>query len=331
MGMTVRCPRVEQLPDPPRGKTGWPWTEETPPAPPTMPDGLAWPRVSIITPSFNQRPFLEATIRSILLQGYPGLEYFIIDGGSTDGCLEIIRKYEPWLTYWVSEPDRGQSHAINKGFARCTGELLNWINSDDRLMPGALFAVAAEMARHPSAPAYAGIGKIVDLQGNLPFLAEPKGLRRMDLASWAENCIMQPACFFRKEALERFGGGVNEDLYLCFDVDLWMRLSQAGDFVSVGQILAEITEHPGAKSTRNRALSVVELVAVLSGNGFLREAIVEGKRLVEEYNALGWKVRRVASSLPYRILMPLIKLFFRPTYGPKVDARAKGGGHSAGM
>ena len=101
-----------------------------------MPNGEAWPRISIVTPSFNQGQFIEETIRSILLQGYPNLEYIIIDGGSTDESVEIIKKYEPWLTYWVSEKDRGQAHAINKGLERCTGEILAYINSDDYYYPG---------------------------------------------------------------------------------------------------------------------------------------------------------------------------------------------------
>ena len=107
------------------------------------------PRISIVTPSYNQGRFIEETIQSVLGQGYPNVEYIIIDGGSTDNTVEIIRKYAKHLTYWVSEPDRGQSHAINKGLARCTGDLFGWINSDDVLMPGALEVVAEAWRRRP--------------------------------------------------------------------------------------------------------------------------------------------------------------------------------------
>src|SRR5579885_3553995 len=127
----MRCPTLAELPPPPAGKTGWPWTIETPALPASRADGSPWPRISIVTPSYNQGQFIEETIRSVLLQGYPDLEYIVIDGGSTDQSVEIIRKYERWLTYWVSEKDRGQAHAINKGFSSVTGELFNWINSDD--------------------------------------------------------------------------------------------------------------------------------------------------------------------------------------------------------
>ena len=137
----MRCPTLAELPLPPPEKTGWPWTVETPPVPPVRPDGSAWPRISIVTPSYNQGQFIEETIRSVLLQGYPDLEYMIIDGGSTDQSVEIIRKYEPWLTYWVSERDRGQAHAINKGLEHCNGRVFNWINSDDYLTPKSLSVV----------------------------------------------------------------------------------------------------------------------------------------------------------------------------------------------
>ena len=145
---SMRCPTLADLAPPPPGKTGWPWTVETPHLPNRMPDGRCWPPISIVTPAYNQGRFIEETIRSILLQGYPNLEYIIMDGGSTDGTLDVIRRYERWLTYWASETDRGQAHAINKGFHLCTGDVFQWINSDDVLVRGALEQVASVAAGH---------------------------------------------------------------------------------------------------------------------------------------------------------------------------------------
>src|SRR5436309_815911 len=116
----MSSPALNELPPPPSGKTGWPWTEETAQIAKNMPDGSPWQPISIVTSSFNQGGFIEETIRSILLQGYPNLEYIIIDGGSTDQSVDVIKKYQPWLAYWVSERDRGQADAINKGLERCT-------------------------------------------------------------------------------------------------------------------------------------------------------------------------------------------------------------------
>ena len=125
---SMLCPNLHDLPSPPQGKNGWPWTA----APGQLAaDGVKvanLPVISIVTPTYNAGQYLEETIRSVLLQGYPNLEYYIMDAGSTDNTLEVIREYEPWLTGWVSEPDYGHSDAINKGWRLCTGDWLGWMN-----------------------------------------------------------------------------------------------------------------------------------------------------------------------------------------------------------
>lgn len=135
---------LSELPPPPPDKCGWPWTEK-----PKRSRGnkSGSPRISIITPSFNQGAFIEETVRSVLLQDYPNFEYIVVDGGSTDNTLEILQKYQAWLTHWESRPDLGQAHAINKGLARATGEIVTWINSDDWYMPGALNSFGRAAAR----------------------------------------------------------------------------------------------------------------------------------------------------------------------------------------
>lgn len=122
---------LKDLPAPPGGKTGWPWTEESQELPDLMPNGRPWPKISIVTPNYNYGNFIEETIRSVLLQGYPNLEYIIMDGGSDDNSVEIIRKYESFLAFFVTKPDKGQTQSINEGFSHATGDIFAWINSDD--------------------------------------------------------------------------------------------------------------------------------------------------------------------------------------------------------
>src|SRR5882724_1831262 len=133
----MRCPSLSELPAPPEGRTGWPWTTESP----RVDGDPAWaasppPSITVVVPSYEQASFLEETLRSVLLQGHPDLELIVMDGGSKDGSVDIIRRYERWISSWVSEPDGGQSAAINKGWRRATGRLLTWLNSDDTLLPG---------------------------------------------------------------------------------------------------------------------------------------------------------------------------------------------------
>src|ERR1700687_3909147 len=120
----MHCPRLTELPPPPKGNTGWPWTVESPALPPLRHDGSPWPRISIVTPSYNQGAFLEETILSVVNQGYPNVEHIIIDGASTDATLSVLHRYSDAVSYWVSEPDRGQGHAINKGMEHATGDIL---------------------------------------------------------------------------------------------------------------------------------------------------------------------------------------------------------------
>ena len=213
---------LHQLPAPPPDRSGWPWNVETVPWPQEMPDGRPWPKISIITPSYNQGRYIEETIRSVLLQGYPNLEFFIIDGGSNDETVEIIRKYEPWLAGWVSEKDKGQSDAINKGFARCSGEVFNWLCSDDVLAEGALQTVASVFTKKPATDVVAGACYF-------QFDDEPEqsSVRQVEWRGWEltpfVGAIYQPSCFFRMSLIAR-SALVRTDLHYCMDRELWTYL-----------------------------------------------------------------------------------------------------------
>ncbi len=207
---------INKLPPPPPGKTGWPWTEGSPEVPPTLPDGRPWPRVTIVTPSFNQGQFLEETIRSILLQNYPNLEYIIMDGGSTDNSVEIIKKYEPWIDYWESKKDRGQAHAINKGFRRATGEIIAWLNSDDTYFPGAIKEAAEFLAIHPDVAMVYGDCVFVDEKGKVLKTVK---IDTYNLDKMLENNIIpQPSAFVRSFVLNKIGF-LRENYSYSFDYD----------------------------------------------------------------------------------------------------------------
>lgn len=170
-----------------------------------MPDGGAWPRITVVTPSYNQAPFLEATLRSVLLQGYPNLEYIVIDGGSTDGSNDIIRRYERWLGGYVSGPDEGQSQAINNGLARASGEVFAWLNSDDLYEPNALAHVGQYFAREPDCMLLYGRGSYIDEEGNKRGSCDwIRPFDRRLLLTF--NFILQPAAFWRRRLWQETGG-----------------------------------------------------------------------------------------------------------------------------
>lgn len=194
----MRCPTLKELPSCPENKTGWPWTEETHPSLPFLSRGRSWPRISIVTPSYNQANFIEETIRSVLLQGYPDLEYIIIDGGSSDGSVEIIKKYSKWLTFWVSEKDEGHPDGVNKGMRMAKGRILGYLNSDDLLTKRSLFLVAKLML---NCKIDWLSGRCVVIDEKNTFMAIDKPNIRMGSSGWiAGLChLPQPATFWTTE------------------------------------------------------------------------------------------------------------------------------------
>ena len=196
------------------------------------------PIISIVTPSYNQGSYLEETILSVLEQGYPALEFFIIDGGSTDGSVEIIKKYAHRLTYWESKPDRGQSHGINKGFRMASGEIVAWLNSDDLLAPGALKVVAQAWQQNPGVGLITGQTEIIDQAGKPTgniFGSEPNVINSL-LSS--ENPVSQPSTFFSTSALKEVGF-LDETLHMSMDWDLWLRIGARFPMLFITKILSK--------------------------------------------------------------------------------------------
>ena len=273
------CPTLDELPPPPRGKTGWPWTEESPQLPETMPDSSPWPRISVVTPSYNQGAFIEETIRSVLLQGYPNWEHIVIDGGSTDNTIEILKKY-PHLK-WISEKDRGQSHALNKGFRMAKGEIVGWLNSDDTYLSGAFDVVALTLEK--SKGRYIVFGDCYDIDKSSKMIAYRKGRysnNRNDLIRWWEGkkWIGQPALFFAKSLLEEFGE-LDEALHYGMDYDFWLRLSQKYQFCYISHPLATFRRYPGTKTTQ-RDRTIQERTAVSRRYWGSRRTLIYYKHLL---------------------------------------------------
>lgn len=215
-------PELDRLPAAPR-TDGWPWVGEIP----KRERGREpKPRVSIVTPSFQQGPYLEATIRSVFLQGYPNLEYIVIDGGSTDESIEILEKYDPWLTYWTSESDEGPADAIHKGFGKASGDILAWLNSDDVLLPGAVDLAVSVFNGRPEADVVFGDRIFIDAGGQ-PFDVYISPRKMTATAMRTGSCIPQETSFYRRE-MYAAAGGMNTDAGLAFDYDLFARMFRAG-------------------------------------------------------------------------------------------------------
>jgi len=207
------------------------------------------PRICIVTPSYNQGAFLEETIQSVLIQDYPNLQYIVVDGGSTDNSVEVIKKYASRIDYWESGKDRGQSHAINKGLARCAGEIFNWINSDDLLMPGALWAVAEAWLQKPGS-IISGRTEIFDESGTLETAGAAGQTLRNFIRFWEaeEFAWTQQGTFLPLQKLRDIGG-VSEDLHFCMDYEMMVKLLAGGiDVQYLDRTLSRFRVHQLSKT-----------------------------------------------------------------------------------
>lgn len=203
------------------------------------------PKVTIVTPSFNQARYLEKAILSVLNQDYPHIEYIIIDGGSTDGSVDIIKKFQHRLAYWVSEPDRGQSDAINKGFKLATGQIFNWLNSDDLLMPSAVRIAVHHLMENPDIGMVYGNRIIIDEEGNFLSLTQVPSYNAAISRHHLE--IPQETAFLRSELWSRVDG-VDEELKFCMDYDLFVKLSKIAQFYHIPFVLGAYRKHSLSKT-----------------------------------------------------------------------------------
>jgi len=278
------------FPKPPPGKTAWPWEGQAALFPQKMSNGQSWPKLSIVTPSCNQGQFIEETIRSVLLQGYPNLEYLVIDGGSTDNSADIIRKYEPWLKYWVSETDAGQADAIEKGFNKASGDILAWQNSDDFYAPGAFERVAYFFAAR--ADLVFANGDVNLVASNSQYVRRIYAMRPSHFfaANLGQHGWPQQGCFWLRSAYQHVGG-VNPALQFCMDKDLFIRLVAFGPAGRItGPALANFRQHQQAKSVMLKQVARRETAGIVEKYG--RKKWTKHPRLLQ---ALWWVFRKQAA------------------------------------
>lgn len=262
----MRCPTLKDLPPPPIGKSGWPWTVESHQLPNRMPDGKKWPKISIVTPSYNQGQFIEETIRSVLLQGYPNLEYIIIDGGSNDQSVIVIKKYETWLSHWISEVDEGQADAINKGFNAADGLIGAYLNSDDYYIENIFHKIVN----------YFIDKKAVILFGNNKIADENSTLSK-DSSGYMSNItknefkypfycgakkynICQESTFWLLDKKIQF----DKNLQFCMDVDFFIRKTKYGNICLIADTLGVFRIHSKSKSTNLQNICDSETLIIKS-------------------------------------------------------------------
>lgn len=267
---------VGPVPPPSTGKESWFWSNTASSVVGLPSSSLGLPRISIVTPSYNQGVFLEDTIRSVLKQNYPNLDYSVIDGGSADNSADTIKRYEPWLTYWVSERDQGQAQALNKGFARATGDILGWLNSDDVYAPGVLWAVAEAFAANPEAVLIYGGAQQIDESGQVLGIAPQVRAFDWPYLLNENDPIAQPSAFFKRNSFLA-AGLLDESLHFAMDYDLWFRLCRIGAAVFVPGVWSAMRIYPTAKTSSgdHRLFEEVQRVVARYGRAALPRGMAE--------------------------------------------------------
>jgi glycosyltransferase involved in cell wall biosynthesis len=216
--------------------------------------------VSIITPSYNQAKFLEATIRSVIEQDYPEFEYIIVDGGSTDGSVDIIKKYANHLAWWVSEKDKGHADALNKGFARAKGEIIAWLNSDDTYYPGAISDAVRVLQSNPQVGMVYGDADITDMDGKLIGRFASRQTNYRNLLRGSVH-IPQATTFFRAERYRQLGP-LSLNLFFAFDYDLWVKISKVSQLLYIPRTWATFRLHEAGKSVKDDNVCYPDMLKV---------------------------------------------------------------------
>jgi glycosyltransferase involved in cell wall biosynthesis len=252
---------------------------------------MSHPKITVVTPSFNQAPFLEATLLSIRAQQYPNLEHIVIDGGSTDGSVDILRRYASDFTYWVSEPDGGHVQGLIKGFSRATGDILCWLNSDDLFCPGALHSVAAFFASNREARAAYGDSEWIDINGN-PIKPKKEHSFNRFVWTYCYNFIPQPSTFWRRDLYEQVGG-LDVHFQLAFDADLWIRFADVTRLWHIPRQLSCMRFYPEQRNQRLRGISDREDEEMRRRYTGPESPFMRGpKRMVARTLRVGWKAAR---------------------------------------
>jgi glycosyltransferase involved in cell wall biosynthesis len=235
-------------------------------------------KISIITPNFNQADFLEETILSVVGQNYSDLEYIIIDGGSTDGSVDIIKKYEKHLAYWVSEPDKGLYHALQKGFERSTGEIMGWINSDDMLHPGSLSIIAEIFGSLGHVNWITGCPSALDEKGRTVVVATLRQWSKYDYYLFDYQWIQQESTFWRKSLWEKAGARLNLDVKYAADLELWLRFFRYEKLFSVRTTLGGFRfRSSGQLSSVHKEQYLKEVDALITAETPLLQAEVKSR------------------------------------------------------